>query len=465
MAKLILEEGGARRAFRFKEGKLTVGSGEGCTLTLTSPGVEELHATLVIKGGRAVLSTSAGAEPPRMNGRPVAERVELPAECSFTIGDATFELHADEGESASAAAGGAKRPAVRKQAAPSTRPAPRAGSRGPARKTTSRDADTGDRPERVTARRREVKAGMPTWVLMLLLLGGAVGIVFGVKAFFDASNTASFDPGAQLADAVTAINKAQYLAAETALDKFDGVADQATDAQKQKARELRAVIAESGKASTRQGVLDRATQVLDAKLKKFVDQRLAGNLANRARARVFVMRCQEFRKLYPDHPEIDWVNRYEARFAEMAQMDEPRTLEDLQYEVETCTWTATGRRYDQVFKAIDEFLEYAEGGDREAALALRDEKLAERQAHQVDRMQEIRYRWEKGETGKAMAHFVYHLKWWGDEEMENQVAAEITKLGGFPEWLRSFKKSAPEDFDVIVKNRYVREVAEREGLL
>ena len=51
-------------------------------------------------------------------------------------------------------------------------------------------------------------------------------------------------------------------------------------------------------------------------------------------------------------------------------------------------------------------------------------------------------------------------------EWENQrVVAEITKLGGFPEWLRSFKKSAPEDFDVIVKNRYVREVAEREGLL
>jgi hypothetical protein len=463
MAKLILDEGGVRRAFRFNEGKLTIGSGADCTLTLESPGVEALHATLVIKGGRAVLTTADGAEPPRMNGRALAHRVELPAECSFTIAGASFQIAADDDAHAapSPAAGGTKRPAVRKQAAPVAK----SGSRTTISKPAARSAATTDRDDRVTARRREVKAGMPTWALLLLLLGGAVGLVFGVKAFFDSSNVATVDPGVQLSVAVTATNNAQLLAATTALDKFDSVKDEATAAQLETARSLRATIAELEKKSTRQGVLDRATQTLDAKLKTFVDKRLAGNLANRARARVFVMRCREFRALFPDHPEIDWVNRYEAQYAPMAQLDEPRTLEDLQYEVETHTWTATGRRYDLVFKAIDEFLEYAEGDEREAALALRDAKLAEREAHQVDRKQEIRYRWEKGETGKAMAHFVYHLKWWGDEAMEDEVAAEITKLGGFPEWLRSFKKNSPEDFDAIVKNRYVREVAEREGLL
>jgi hypothetical protein len=464
MAKLILDEGGARRAFRFKEGKLTIGSGEGCTLTLASSGVEELHATLVIKGGRAVLSTAAGAEPPRMNGRPVPERVELPADCSFTIGEAVFELSADEAAATkpAAAAGGSKRPAVRKQAAPPTKSGSRAPARKPAARTT---ADRGDRPERVTARRREVKAGLPTWALLLLLLGGAAGLVFGVKAFFDSSNVATVDPSVQLNMAATSINKAQLLAASTALDKFDTVADKASDAQRATARDLRKTLADLEKLSLRQGVLDRATQILDAKLKGFVDDRMSGNMANRPKARVFVRRCQEFRTLYPDHPEIDWVKRYEARFAELAQLDEPATLEDLQYEVETCTWTATGRRYDRVFEAIDEYLEYAEGGEREVALALRDEKLAERQAHQIDRMQEIRYRWEKGETGKAMAHFVYHLKWWGDEEMENQVASEITKLGGFSDWLKNFQRHSPEDFAEIVKNKYVREVAVRDGLI
>jgi len=464
MAKLILEEAGARRAFRFKEGKLTIGSGEGCTLTLESPGVEELHATLVIKGGRAVLSTAAGAEPPRMNGRPVAERVELPADCSFTIGDAVFEMSADDDAPAkpAAASGGAKRPAVRKQAASTTKSSTRAPARKPAVRAA---ADREDRPERVSARRREVKAGMPTWALMLLLLGGAAGLVFGVKAFFDSSNVATVDPSVQLNEAAKAINNAQLLAGATHLDKFDMVADKASEDQKSKARELRKVLADLEKLSTRQGVLDRATQVLDAKLKGFVDDRMSGNMANRPKARVFVRRCREFRRLYPDHPDIDWVKRYEARFAELAQLDEPATLEDLQYEVETCTWTATGRRYDRVFEAIDEFLEYAEGGEREVALALRDEKLAEREAHQIDRMQEIRYRWEKGETGKAMAHFVYHLKWWGDEDMENEIASEITKLGGFSDWLKNFKKHSPEDFEIIVKNKYVREVAQRDGLI
>ena len=33
MARLILEEGGERRAFRVNQGKLTIGSSEACTLT------------------------------------------------------------------------------------------------------------------------------------------------------------------------------------------------------------------------------------------------------------------------------------------------------------------------------------------------------------------------------------------------------------------------------------------------
>ena len=64
-----------------------------------------------------------------------------------------------------------------------------------------------------------------------------------------------------------------------------------------------------GAAQARQGTLGRATQVLDAKLRKFEEKRLAGDLGTRPRARVFVMRCNEFIALYPDHPEIDWVKR------------------------------------------------------------------------------------------------------------------------------------------------------------
>ena len=462
MAKLILEEGGARRAFRFKSGKLTIGSADSCTLTLASAGVAEHHATLVIQDGKAVLQTAAGAEPPLVNGKPAGERVALPAECTIAIGGAILELTADVG---AAEAPKSKKPAVRKQAGAAPKTAARAKPAArPARSSRAADEDE-DRPARVTHRRREVSKGMPTWMLVCLLLGGAGLVAFGVKAFFDDANQATVDPSVQLREAVNNLNQDRLIGAAANLDKFDANKDLATPEQIKQAGELRKTLEQKRKLSTRAGTLGRATKVLDAKLRKFEEKRLAGNLGTRPRARVFVMRCNEFIALYPDHPEIDWVKRKRDRWAPVAQLDEPRTLEDLQYEVETCTWTATGRRYDLVFKAIAEYLEYAEGADREAALSLREQHLAERQAHHVDRMKQIRYHWEKGETGSAMAHFVYHLKWWGDEEMENEVAAEITQLGGFADWLANFKKTAPDDFAIIVQNRHVRAVAESEGLL
>lgn len=483
MAKLILEEGGARRAFRVRSGKLTIGSADSCTLTLASSGVAEHHATLVVQEDRAVLQTTAGEEPPLVNGKPAAERQELPARCTIAIGGALLEYEA-EGAAEEAAAparsapasGAAKRPAVRKQAGASSRPAAgqrssAGGGRGAARPSGARrsaardEGDGEDGSRRVSSRRREVKQGMPTWALILLLLVGAGGVAFGVKAFFDSSNVATVDPSVQLLEAANALKGDQLKAVEHHLDKFDAHKDKATSEQIAKAAEIRKQLGELQKASTRQGVLSRATDWMNNKLIKFEDQKMAGNLGTRPRARVFVMRCNEFIELYPDHPEIDWVRRKKDRWAPVAKMEEPRTLEDLQFEVETYTWVASGRRYDLVFEAIDEYLAHADGPEAEVARSLREEKLAERRAHHVDRMQEIRYRWEKGETGKAMAHFVYHLKWWGDEEMENEVAQEISRLGGFDEWLVNFKKSSPEDFAIIVQNRYVREAAERNGLL
>ena len=53
---------------------------------------------------------------------------------------------------------------------------------------------------------------------------------------------------------------------------------------------------------------------------------------NRPRARVFVKRCKDFKKTWPQHPELDWVDRYMARYAELAALDEPPTLEDVAYD-------------------------------------------------------------------------------------------------------------------------------------
>ena len=79
MARLILEEGGERRAFRFDHGKLTIGSGEGCTLTLKSPDVAEIHCDLEFGGERVILRARAGVQAPVVNGSPAPGETSLGA--------------------------------------------------------------------------------------------------------------------------------------------------------------------------------------------------------------------------------------------------------------------------------------------------------------------------------------------------------------------------------------------------
>lgn len=96
MARLILEDGGQRRAFRVNPGKLTIGSGEGAALKLSSTDVAEVHAELVIgEDGSMVLHPRPGVLPPTVLGRPVKTPTRLPANGEFRIGEAVFRLEAE----------------------------------------------------------------------------------------------------------------------------------------------------------------------------------------------------------------------------------------------------------------------------------------------------------------------------------------------------------------------------------
>ena len=96
MAKLILEEGGERRAFRFQKGKLTIGSGEGCSLTLKSPDIAEVHCDLEFGEDRVVLRARPGVMPPLVNGASAPGETVLGASSVIEIGDATIRVDLDE---------------------------------------------------------------------------------------------------------------------------------------------------------------------------------------------------------------------------------------------------------------------------------------------------------------------------------------------------------------------------------
>ncbi|MCB9913841.1 MAG: hypothetical protein H6828_01680 [Planctomycetes bacterium] len=137
MARLILDENGERRAFKLRDGKLTLGSGQGCTLTLSSPDVAEVHAELELAGDRATLVPRPGVTPPKIAGKPVTQATTLTLGGSFTLGSATITLQADDAPFAAAAA--APKPVARPRRSPPRRP-PRAAARPPRRRPRARAA-------------------------------------------------------------------------------------------------------------------------------------------------------------------------------------------------------------------------------------------------------------------------------------------------------------------------------------
>lgn len=74
MAKLIVEEAGAQRAFRLGDGVVTIGSGEGARLKLSSADVAEVHAEIELTGGTIRLRPKPGVTPPQRRGRSRLQR-------------------------------------------------------------------------------------------------------------------------------------------------------------------------------------------------------------------------------------------------------------------------------------------------------------------------------------------------------------------------------------------------------
>ena len=100
MTRLIVEDGGRRRAFRLGDGKLTVGSSEKAKLRLASDGVADIHVELEVTEGVITLVCKPGVLPPKLAGRPLAGRVKLKHGVPVAIGGATIQAEYPEAEAA-----------------------------------------------------------------------------------------------------------------------------------------------------------------------------------------------------------------------------------------------------------------------------------------------------------------------------------------------------------------------------
>ncbi len=449
MARLILEEGGQRRAFRVNDGKLSIGSGEKCTLKLTSPDVAEMHAELEVKGSELILRPMPGVTPPTVLGKAIGQPTRLPKSAEFRVGSAVFRLEPEEH-------GGSAGPVVKPGARATGRPA--AGGRG---------AQSTAGGQRVVASRRNVSRGMPTWTIFVII--GVLGVVvYFVAQKWMADGAMQYDPDERFREAVANFDIGAYERCKVELDRIDAAL--ASPALLAKVKDLRDQIADLEEEGRIAALNVSGTKWMETQLKKYVERYLQGDKVDRSRARLFIKRCDEFRRRWPKHHDMDWVDRYRTRFYPIAEMDDHSTLADVQWEVKRLT-AGKPRDYVTVFGLLDEFLSRASGSDRDAALAIMDTQLAGRVLFAEDQMLQSRYHWDKAEYGKAVGVLVQLITLIGEEEMQRDAVDAFVKMRTQDgeeiagQYLLGYKNNRPADFEKMIKIPEIRALAEAGDML
>ncbi len=466
MARLILEEGDARRAFKVGEGRLTIGSGANCSLRLVSEGVAEVHAELEVSGGFAYLRPRPGVMPPLMHGQPVTHQVPLAHDARFEIGAARFHYLAEEQAAASAGAPRAQPPAPKPAAAP--RPAP-SRSAAPQRAAASAQRPVASAQAAASAAgvqrnrpRAQVKRGIPTW-LMLVLIGGALILTFfALRALVGQTGKSTVVPEATLARARERFEQREFDAARAALALIPR--EQVSAALRKQIETLESEM----DAIDRDLVLDRehrreAEDYRTTQLEGFMKARLVGDNPPRERVRVFLKRLREFRQRWPQFPDMDWIDRHERLYSRLVDLNDPPTFKDVAYEVETLTW-AKPRDYRQAAGIVRAFAERASGADREQAIELLDQLAAAEKEFFDDQMQQAKYHWQRKESGKAVGVLISLVLGLDVPEHVDQAARELVGLPGIEDFLRSYRRTSSK-YPELILNPRVREVAQRAGLL
>ena len=416
--RLILEENGETRRFKLNQGTLTVGSGESCTLRVSSDDVADVHLEIRVEGEDVIVVPRKGVGPVKVGGIGLKSERKLALGQKVSFGSAVLRT---EDEQATAAKAAKAKAGAQKSA--------------------------GGRPAVQRQSRRTKDKSLPTWAILLL----AVPLVFlAFKTFTTLGEGTTERPFNELTSQLrlkTALAEGDYKTAETEFLKIDK--QELTPEWSKVFSDLRkrmTAATSKGDDAERNRI---GTRFLDKQLKNYITKYLGKN--GRSEARVFVRRAEWFLQNWPTHPEADYVRRMKVQFSAVGRMDEASTMADVIWEAKTLTW-AYPANYKQAFKVLDEFLDRADASEGAVIRGLVASHELEEKAYFDERLDLAAGLYEDDNKSKALGYCIQLVIGINNESMEHDAAMRITKMAGVAGTLKAIKRDAPEDFHALAKN-------------
>ncbi len=449
MARLILEEGGAKRRFKLSTGKLTFGSSDKATLTLASDDVAAMHGQIEMGEDGAVLRIAKGVVAPKVGGRTLEGRHVMREGQVVAIGGAKLSVEYDEGEGP-AAASSAAQPVARQSAGA------RSGRSGGGR-TVQR--------QRPQAKR----GGVPGWLVALLVLGGIVGVGYAILG-----NTAEnmkgevFNYDVQFA----VIDRTKDEDPASARTEFRALLNHPEITAPQKAQVEKEILLLDDRLAN----LDDTARNSDAsgylKMRLFDYSEKFPVTEDRSYARVFMSRASRFVEEYPTHPDLPRLERIMRRVEPVAVLDEPAIFRDLELEVMGLTGQKP-RDYPAGFAAIEKFVAGSNSvDDYEKAEKLKAETLQSESDFYEEQLDLAAIVYDKAKypdkfnPGQAVADMVRIITSCDNDAFKEDAARRITGITEVgPSFLRGYKRQQPDKWIKMMEVPVLEEFARANGLI
>jgi len=454
MGVLTVDEGGEPRAFRISEGTLSLGSGEEMDLQLSAEEVALYHADLSCEDESLFVAPQPGVMPPTIHGVALKKKTRLGPGQELRVGKAKLTW-APEGSAV--AAPKVARPSAGTSAGTSM------GASTARRKPAGRSS--GSRRTRSSRRSHSSHSskGVPGWLIIVGILAAA-----GFGFFFFSESMTGSNEVAATASAKFHLRKAEELIANLNADAAQENLDKIVRSTLSAAELARIEVVEEGISRERAEIARIEQEELGKKwFRKYVgdfEERYLSGDPEPPKVRYFLELCADFRRRWPTHTRLDWVERQERRFGSTIKLTDPLTYDDVMWRADYLT-SGRPRDYRTAFALLDEYSGRTENSIERVGIPNKIAELeAERALFHREQLKEAHDEYDKGQVGRATDRLVQLIMKLGDSAMEDEAAEIFIKFPEIEGVLKGYREFRPEDFEAISKNRVIAGYLVKAGL-